>query len=254
MEATPTCPATSSTPSRLALSVTDEALAVNSGDVPVTLRLYAADAATAINGGTGFANDGDEKNGAARWLSLPMSQLYLEPGGRRSSPSSSACHLMPRPVSTWLAWSWKPSPGRARGRWKRRAVHGEHSPARGSGGAHRRAWPPHHRVRNHRGVFEAARQGTGCDLRDHGAQYGQRLRAGSGLPGDRGPGRHTPRLHPHGHGHGPGRRCHAIPGDPPVPLPMAAICSAQSSSTRREKRRPGRDGARRETRRARSWV
>ena len=66
--------------------MTDEALAVNSGDVPVTVRLYAADAATAINGGTGFANDGDEKNGAARWLSLPMSQLYLEPGGKTVVP------------------------------------------------------------------------------------------------------------------------------------------------------------------------
>ena len=58
----------------------DEALVTNSGDVPVTLKLYAADATTAINGGTSFANDGEEKNGVARWLSLPMSELSLEPG------------------------------------------------------------------------------------------------------------------------------------------------------------------------------
>jgi len=64
----------------------DEALVMNSGDVPVTLRLYAADATTAINGGTGFANDGEEKNGVARWLSLPMSELSLQPGETKVVP------------------------------------------------------------------------------------------------------------------------------------------------------------------------
>jgi hypothetical protein len=66
--------------------ITDEALAVNSGDVPVTVRLYAADAITAINGGTGFANDGEEKNGVARWLSLPMKQLSLQPHETKTVP------------------------------------------------------------------------------------------------------------------------------------------------------------------------
>ena len=66
--------------------MTDEALAVNSGDVPVTVRLYAADAITAINGGTGFANDGEEKNGVARWLSLPMKQLSLQPHETKTVP------------------------------------------------------------------------------------------------------------------------------------------------------------------------
>ena len=64
----------------------DEALVMNSGDVPVTLRLYAADATTAINGGTGFANDGEEKNGVAGWLSLPMSELSLQPGETKVVP------------------------------------------------------------------------------------------------------------------------------------------------------------------------
>ena len=64
----------------------DEALVVNSGDVPITLKLYAADGTTAINGGTGFANDGEEKNGVARWLSLPMSELSLQPGETKVMP------------------------------------------------------------------------------------------------------------------------------------------------------------------------
>jgi dihydroorotate dehydrogenase (fumarate) len=64
----------------------DEALVMNSGDVPVTLRLYAADATTAINGGTGVASDGEEKNGVARWLSLPMSELSLQPGETKVVP------------------------------------------------------------------------------------------------------------------------------------------------------------------------
>jgi len=64
----------------------DEALVTNRGDAPVTLKLYAADATTAINGGTGFANDGEEKNGVAPWLSLPMKQLSLQPHETKTVP------------------------------------------------------------------------------------------------------------------------------------------------------------------------
>ncbi len=58
----------------------DEALVVNNGDVPLTLKVYAADAVTAINGGTSFANEGQEVNGVASWLSLSVTEVSLDPG------------------------------------------------------------------------------------------------------------------------------------------------------------------------------
>lgn len=64
----------------------DAALVLNNGDVPVTLKLYAADALTAINGGTAFANEGEEKNGVAHWLSPSMAELSLQPGEERTVP------------------------------------------------------------------------------------------------------------------------------------------------------------------------
>lgn len=60
--------------------MTDEALVMNSGDVPVTLKLYAADGITAINGGTAFAQQGQEINGVVRWLSHSVTEIRLEPG------------------------------------------------------------------------------------------------------------------------------------------------------------------------------
>ena len=64
--------------------LTDEALVINSGDVPVTLNLYAADAITAQNGGTAFAQQGQESTGASRgvnrWLSLSVTEIVLESG------------------------------------------------------------------------------------------------------------------------------------------------------------------------------
>lgn len=64
----------------------DEALVMNSGDVPVTLKLFAADGITAINGGTAFARQGQETNGVARWLSLSVTEISLEPGEDRTVP------------------------------------------------------------------------------------------------------------------------------------------------------------------------
>lgn len=64
--------------------LTDEALVMNDGEVPVTLKLYAADGITAINAGTSFGQQGEESTGASRgvsrWLSLSMTEIALEPG------------------------------------------------------------------------------------------------------------------------------------------------------------------------------
>ena len=61
----------------------DEALVMNSGDVPVTLKLYAVDGITAQNGGTAFTHPGQESAGASRgvsrWLSLSVTEIGLEP-------------------------------------------------------------------------------------------------------------------------------------------------------------------------------
>jgi hypothetical protein len=67
-------------------STSDLALVMNNGDAPITLKLYAADAATAINGGTAFAAEGAETNGVGRWLGLWMKELSLQPGEERAVP------------------------------------------------------------------------------------------------------------------------------------------------------------------------
>jgi hypothetical protein len=64
----------------------DAALVMNQGDAPITLKLYAADAVTAINGGTSFVNEGEEKNGVARWLSVSVPELSLQPDEERVVP------------------------------------------------------------------------------------------------------------------------------------------------------------------------
>ena len=60
--------------------LTDEALVINSGDAAVTLKLYAADGITAVNGGTAFARQGQEPTGVNRWLSLSVTEIALAPG------------------------------------------------------------------------------------------------------------------------------------------------------------------------------
>jgi hypothetical protein len=67
-------------------SLSDEAMVMNSSDQPLVLRLYAADATTALNCGTAFANEGQEGNGVARWLSPSLSEIALEPGEERVVP------------------------------------------------------------------------------------------------------------------------------------------------------------------------
>lgn len=70
--------------------ISDEALAVNSGNVPITLKLYAADGITAQNGGTAFAQPGQLSNGVSRgtseWISLPVSEVMLGPGEEQLIP------------------------------------------------------------------------------------------------------------------------------------------------------------------------
>ena len=66
--------------------LSDAALVMNSGDVPVTLELYAADGITAVNGGTAFARVGQEPTGVNRWLSLSVAEIALEPGEEIAVP------------------------------------------------------------------------------------------------------------------------------------------------------------------------
>ncbi len=52
--------------------LSDAALVTNSGEVAVTLKLYAADGITAVNGGTAFEREGQEPTGVTLWLSLSV--------------------------------------------------------------------------------------------------------------------------------------------------------------------------------------
>jgi len=64
----------------------DEARVQNSSDVPIVLKVYAADALTSIGGGAGFAHDGQELNGGRHWISLPLEEISLGPGEERIVP------------------------------------------------------------------------------------------------------------------------------------------------------------------------
>ncbi len=70
----------------------DEALVMNSGDVPVTLTLYAADGFTAINTGTAFTKRYQEATGVTRgvnrWLFFSVTEIALEPGEEMVVPFS----------------------------------------------------------------------------------------------------------------------------------------------------------------------
>jgi len=68
--------------------MSDEALVVNNNAGPVSLKLYAADGATAINGGTAFAASEEERNGVRSWLSIDTSSVDLEAGESAPVPFS----------------------------------------------------------------------------------------------------------------------------------------------------------------------
>lgn len=66
--------------------LTDAVLVLNSGSEPVTLKLYAADGITAVNGSTAFVQRDQEKSGVSRWLTLSADEVSLEPGEDRAVP------------------------------------------------------------------------------------------------------------------------------------------------------------------------
>jgi len=60
-------------------ALSDEALVVSNGTGSITLKFYAADGATAINGGTAFAGVEEERNGVRSWLSVEATDIVLQP-------------------------------------------------------------------------------------------------------------------------------------------------------------------------------
>lgn len=64
-------------------TISDEALIINDGTVPVSLKVYAVDGVTAQNGGTSFAKEGISSSGGSQgtgeWLSFTDQDIYLEP-------------------------------------------------------------------------------------------------------------------------------------------------------------------------------
>lgn len=69
-------------------ALSDKALVMNNGSGPITLKLYAADGATAINGGTAFAGVEEERNGVRSWLSVDTTDIVLQAGESLAVPFS----------------------------------------------------------------------------------------------------------------------------------------------------------------------
>ncbi len=72
------------------VTISDAALVLNDGDVPVDLKLYAADGMTNQNGGVGFALYGQSSTGRSRgvdaWVVPSVDEIHLEPGEERVVP------------------------------------------------------------------------------------------------------------------------------------------------------------------------
>lgn len=72
------------------VEVSDEALVMNNGSVPVTLKLYAADGITAQNGSTAFTEQGKTSTGGSQgvsnWINLQANEIALEPGQEITVP------------------------------------------------------------------------------------------------------------------------------------------------------------------------
>lgn len=66
------------------VTISDEALVMNMGNVPVELKLDAVDGITAANTGSTLAKPGQESTGASRgthrWISLSRTEVKLKPG------------------------------------------------------------------------------------------------------------------------------------------------------------------------------
>ena len=69
-------------------TVEDEAVVQNDGEEPITLKMYAADGLTAINGSTAFTGDGETHRGVQSWLSAGISEAELSPGESINVPFS----------------------------------------------------------------------------------------------------------------------------------------------------------------------
>lgn len=69
-------------------TVEDEVLVLNEADQPLTLKLYAADGVTAINGSTSFMGADEDRSGVRTWLSTDVSELDMAPGGSIRVPFS----------------------------------------------------------------------------------------------------------------------------------------------------------------------
>ena len=61
-------------------ALVDEAKVINDGTAPIQLDLYVADARTAINGGTSFANTSVTSSEAASWVTVDANRVSLQPG------------------------------------------------------------------------------------------------------------------------------------------------------------------------------
>jgi len=67
-------------------TIDDEALVISTGGEAVTLKLYAADAITAIGGGTAFAGRDEDRTGVRAWVRPSLAEVSLSPGGRQTIP------------------------------------------------------------------------------------------------------------------------------------------------------------------------
>ncbi|MBI5290158.1 MAG: DUF916 domain-containing protein [Chloroflexi bacterium] len=67
-------------------TISDEALVISTGSEAVTLKLYAADAITAIGGGTAFAGLDEDRTGVRAWVRSSLAEVSLTPGGRQTVP------------------------------------------------------------------------------------------------------------------------------------------------------------------------
>ena len=69
-------------------TTTDHAVIINSGQDALTLRLYAADGITAINGSAAFAAANEQRTGVRSWLSTEVSEMQVAAGSRATVPFS----------------------------------------------------------------------------------------------------------------------------------------------------------------------
>lgn len=95
----------------------DSLTIVNNGDSPITLKLYAADGVTAINGSTAFASSGETRSSVHTWLSTDVTDIALSPGQVANLPFHVEVPADARPgdhVAGWVVEA-PPKPGSSGG-------------------------------------------------------------------------------------------------------------------------------------------